>query len=153
MGKLVPKLVEMITEERIVRLRSQDKEGVLRELCEAIAQAPEITDKEDFYRAIVEREKILSTGIGLGVAVPHAKIASVKDFVMAIGVSDDAIDFDALDGKPVHILVLIGASDAQKDLYVRVLAKVAMMLKNPEVRDRILKAREPSEIMDILREH
>ena len=153
MGKLVPKLVEMITEERIVRLKSQDKEGVLRELCEAIAQAPEITDKEDFYRAIVEREKILSTGIGLGVAVPHAKIASVKDFVMAIGVSDDAIDFDALDGKPVHILVLIGASDAQKDLYVRVLAKVAMMLKNPEVRDRILKAREPSEIMDILREH
>jgi len=153
MGKLVPKLAEMITEERIVRLKSQDKEGVLRELCEAIAQAPEITDKEDFYRAIVEREKILSTGIGLGVAVPHAKIASVKDFVMAIGVSDDAIDFDALDGKPVHILVLIGASDAQKDLYVRVLAKVAMMLKNPEVRDRILKAREPSEIMDILREH
>ena len=153
MGKVVPKLAEMITEERIVRLRSQDKEGVLRELCEAIAQAPEITDKEDFYRAIVEREKILSTGIGLGVAVPHAKIASVKDFVMAIGVSDDAIDFDALDGKPVHILVLIGASDAQKDLYVRVLAKVAMMLKNPEVRDRILKAREPSEIMDILREH
>jgi fructose-specific phosphotransferase system IIA component len=153
MGRLVPKLAEMLTEERIIRLKSQDKEGVLRELCEVIARAPEITDKDDFYQAIVEREKILSTGIGLGVAVPHAKIASVKDFVMAVGVSDEPIDFDALDGKPVRIFVLIGSSDAQKDLYVRVLAKVAMMLKNSEVRDRMLKARQPSEIMDILREH
>jgi len=153
MGKVVPKLAEMITEDRIVRLKSQDKEGVLKELCEVIARSPEITDKDHFYQAIVEREKILSTGIGLGVAVPHAKIASVKDFIMAIGVSEEPIDFDALDGKPVHIVILIGASDAQKDLYVRVLAKVAMMLKNQEVREKILKAREPSDIMNILREH
>lgn len=153
MGKLVPKLSEMITEERIVTLKSTDKEGVLKELCEVIARSPEITDKDDFYQAIVEREKILSTGIGLGVAVPHAKIASVKDFIMAIGVSEEPIDFDALDGKPVHIVILIGASDAQKDLYVRVLAKVAMMLKNQEVREKILKAKQPSDIMNILREH
>jgi len=75
----------MIDESRIVDLDADNKEDALRELVEVIAKSPDITDKEDFLEAILEREKVISTGVGIEVALPHVKIAAVRDFVIAIG--------------------------------------------------------------------
>jgi len=143
----------LIAPERVIELRSHTKAEALEEMIEAIATAPEIISKEEFRRAIFEREKIMSTGIGLGIAVPHAKIDAVRDFVIAVGISREGIAFDSLDDKPVHLVVMIAASDAQKDQYVKVLAAVVLLLKNEEFRKKVLSASSPEEVYALLKEH
>ena len=139
----------MIDESRIIDLQADTKEGVLRELVDVIATSRLIEDKEQFLRAIFEREKIISTGVGIGVAVPHVKIPSVKDFVAAIGRSHKGVDFQALDDKPVHIVVMIGASDKQSGDFLKVLAKLVLRLKNKDFRRAIMLAKGPGEVREL----
>ncbi|MGB9692827.1 MAG: PTS sugar transporter subunit IIA, partial [Candidatus Sumerlaeaceae bacterium] len=87
---------KMIDESRIVDLKATTKEEALRELVDVLATSPLVTDKEELLKAIFEREKVISTGVGIEVALPHVKIPSVKDFVIAIGRSHKGIDFDSL---------------------------------------------------------
>ena len=131
-------LRDMLAEDRIIHLKNKNKFGALKELTEVIAASNRVTDADAFYEAIVEREKIVSTGIGYGLAIPHAKVACVSDFVVAIGISADGIEFDSFDKKPVHIIVMIGASEEQKDDYIKVLSKVTQILKEEENRKSIL---------------
>ena len=131
-------LSDMLVEGRIIRLKSKNKFGALKELTEVIASSDRVTDADAFYQAIVEREKIVSTGIGYGLAIPHAKVSCVSDFVIAVGVSSDGIEFDSFDKKPVHIIVMIGASEEQKDDYIKVLSKVTQILKEEENRAGIM---------------
>lgn len=146
------KLSEMITKDRIVDLKTKTKQDVLKELVDVIAASPDVTDKNDFYISIMKREKIMSTGIGIGLAVPHVKIDSVKDFVMAIGRKKDGIDFDSLDGKPVYLVIMIGANTEQRDDYLKVLAKISLLLKNPEFREKMINAASPDEIVELLKD-
>lgn len=145
------KLYEMLTKDRVVDLKGKNKQDVLQELVDVIATAPEVTDKNDFYISIMKREKIMSTGIGIGLAVPHVKIDSVKDFVMAVGRKKDGIDFDSLDGKSVHLVIMIGANTEQRDDYLKVLAKISVLLKNSEFREKIINAKGSEEIIELFR--
>jgi mannitol/fructose-specific phosphotransferase system IIA component (Ntr-type) len=143
-------LSDYISEDRIVSLDGGDKDTCLARMVEVLSQAPEIRDGDALLRAILERENILSTGIGFGIAVPHAKIPSVSSFVMALGISSAGVDYDSMDGKPVHIVVMIAGPDGQQDQYLRILAKVTLLLRNDEVRSTLQTAR-PSEIVQVFR--
>ena len=145
------KIAKMLAPERIIKIKSTNKKDALKELVEVISIAKEITDKNDFFKETLKREKILSTGIGLGIALPHVKIPSVKDFVMAIGTSKKGIEFDSLDNKPVYVVIMIGSSDKQKDIFLKVLARVTLLLKNKKLRDAIINAKDSSEIMELLK--
>ncbi len=142
--------LDLISPERVVWLSSDTKEGVLRELVDVLSTAPQVQDREALLKAILEREGIMSTGVGLGIAVPHAKIDSVSDFVVAIGISRQGVDFDALDDRPVHIVVMIAGPAGQQDRYIRILARVVLTLKDPKVRETILKAQTPQEVIQAL---
>jgi len=142
-------ICKMLDESRIIDLKSEDKEGALKELIDVISTSPLITDKEAFEKAIFEREKIISTGVGIGVAVPHVKIPEVKDFVMAVGRSFKGIDFQSIDDKLVHVIVMIGASDKQAGDFLKVLAKVVLKLKDREFRQAVMMARSPKEIKEL----
>lgn len=143
-------LSDLISPDRIVWLSSDTKEEVLRELVDVISRAPQIGDRDELLKAVLEREEIMSTGIGLGIAVPHAKIESVSDFVIAIGISRKGVEFDSLDNKPVHIVVMIAGPADQQDRYIRILAKVVLALKDPKVRETVLKAETPQEVLRAL---
>ncbi len=147
------KLSAMIDRNRIVDLRGTTKKEVLQELVEVVAAAPEVTDKDDFFLSVMKRERILSTGIGIGLAVPHVNIDSVKDFVMAIGRKREGVDFKSLDNKPVYLVVMIGANSSQQDGYLKVLAKICRLFKHPRFRDKIINASGPDEIMELLSDH
>jgi mannitol/fructose-specific phosphotransferase system IIA component (Ntr-type) len=108
-----------------------------------------ITDKEAFVTAIFEREKIISTGVGIGVAVPHVKIPQVKDFVAAIGRSTKGVEFQALDEKPVNIIVMIGASDKQAGEFLKVLAAIVLKLKDKDFRRAVMLARSSADIKEL----
>lgn len=145
-------LIELISPDRIVMLKSKTKEEALRELVGVISKSPHVRDKEEFLRAILEREEIMSTGIGLGIAVPHAKLDSVTDFVIAIGVSKEGIDFNSLDDKPAHIIVMIAGPNRQ-ETYLRILARVTLLLKNEKVRRSIIQAETPEKVIEIIRSY
>jgi fructose-specific phosphotransferase system IIA component len=145
------KISDLVTADRIVDLKGQTKKEALKELFRTIERAPEITDRQKFEDSILERENILTTGIGFEIAIPHVKIPSVSNFVMALGRNPSGIDFDSLDGKPVKIVVMIGSSDKQRDDFLKVLAKVVMLFKDEAFRRKILRAPGPEEVLDLLR--
>ena len=142
----------MVHADRIVWLETTEKEEFLRRLARVLGTAEEVTNVEEFEDAIIDRESIMSTGIGLGLAIPHAKIASVKDFVLAVGISRDGIDYGAIDDQEVHIVVMIATPERERDNYVRVLAKVVRILKSPEVRSGLVEAKDATGVEQVIRQ-
>ena len=127
-----------------------DKTAVLQHLAECTAQEPSITQSPAFIRAIFEREEVSSTGVGGGIAVPHAKLPFNLDFVISVGVSKSGIDYAAKDNAPVHIVVMIAAPESERTAYLRVLATIAAQLKRSEVLDGIRAATDGAGVIAAL---
>jgi mannitol/fructose-specific phosphotransferase system IIA component (Ntr-type) len=136
----------------VADLKSRSQAECLEEMVQLLAKSPHIKDIEAFREAILEREKIMSTGIGFGLAIPHAKTKGVTGFVLALGRSREGVDYDSLDGEPVHIVVMIAGPEGQQERYLRLLAHIMVVLKKEENRRRILAADDPEEIVDIFDE-
>ena len=94
----------------------------------------------------------MSTGIGLGIAIPHARSKYIKDIVIAVGISKEAIDFDSLDGKPVNYVIMIAANENQHKEYLQILAKVALVLKSKKKREKIMNSESIKDIYDIFKQ-
>ena len=135
-----------LTAERAIRLAATSKATALDELIDVVAAASEIHDKDALWRAIHDRESIMSTGIGVEIAVPHAKLVSVADFLIAVGISPGGIEWDAIDGAPVKIVVMIAGPDNRQEDYLRILARVVLLLRNPNNRRKLVETESPDEI-------
>jgi PTS system nitrogen regulatory IIA component len=135
---------------RTVDLRASTKREALVEICRVLEGCAHVADPAAFERAVLDREEAMSTGIGLGIAVPHAKIPSVKDFVLALGRSRAGIEFNSLDGRPVHLVVLIAGPEDRQARYLQVLAGVTLRLKREEVRKALLAAPAAKDMIPIL---
>lgn len=136
--------------DRIALISTTKKQVALEVLVDLLAKSPNVADREDLLEKIMEREKTLSTGVGQGLALPHAKISTVSDFVLAVGVSKTGIEFDSLDGKPAHIFVMIGCHESQAGQYMQMLSKLVRSLKEEPFRKTILNCNTPMEIYDVL---
>jgi len=121
-------------------------------MVDLLATSPLIENPEELHHAVVEREEILSTGIGLGIAVPHAKVPSVDDIVAGIAKTEVPIDYGSIDDEPVRIVVMIAAAPDQQDDYIRALATVTLFLKNNDVRAAIMAAETPQQIYGLIAE-
>ncbi len=142
---------DILKRDRIILLKKRDKKGILMELIDCLSAAPEITDREELARAIFRREELMSTGIGLGIAVPHVRLESVKGLVMAIGISHAGIiDYDSLDGAPVHIVCMIATGRYQHAQYLKTLAAISGRLKDQAFRDLLLAAPDTETIYRLL---
>ena len=148
----MPEVKTIIAAADIVDLEPRTKNEAIKELVDILARRPQVTNPEEFLKCILEREKVISTGIGIGLAMPHVKIPSVTDFVLAIGRSSRGIDFDALDGFPVHIVAMIGASEKQSGDFLKVLAKLVLKLKDKALRRKVLLTPDPEKVKEILLE-
>lgn len=140
---------KMIDDTRVVDLKATTKEEALKELVGVLSTSPDVLDHDELLHAIFEREKVISTGVGIEVALPHVKIPSVKNFVIAIGRSHKGIDFESLDEKPVYIVVMIGANDKQAGDFLKVLAKLVLKLKNRSFRKQVMFAKSPKRIKEL----
>ncbi len=137
-------LSRLLSSDRITWLDSATKEEALRDLVELICKSTDIPHTEQIHQAILERERLLSTGIGFNLAIPHAKLAGVKDFVVALGIHKKGLPFESLDEKPVHILVMIVGPNFHQEEYLKVLSRVTAFLK--EKRESILTSSTPDEV-------
>ncbi len=138
-----------LSADLVTDLESRTQVECIEEMIRLLAKSPCVKDVEGFRASILEREKIMSTGIGLGLAIPHAKTKAVTGFVLALGRSRDGVEYDSLDGEPVHIVVMIAGPEGQQERYLRLLAHIMVVLKKEENRRRILTAEDPQEIVDI----
>ena len=142
----------MFAPERVLmNLESSTKRDALVEIVKNLGTSDAVTDVEALKNAILEREEIMSTGVGLTIAVPHAKLASVKAFTLGLARSTKGIDYDSLDSQPVRIIVTIAAPHNDQNTYLRVLAAVMHILRNEQHRKSILAAGSPQEIIEIFK--
>lgn len=99
-------------------------------MVERLASSAQLDNVEEIHQAILERERLLSTGFGLGLAIPHAKLKAIREFAVGLGIHRDGLPFDSLDEKPVHVLVMILGPDSQQEEYLKVLSRVTAFLKD-----------------------
>lgn len=140
-----------LLDERIVAfLDVEDRNAAIRELIDLLDRAGKLHDAAAFQKAILEREKIVSTGIGMGVAIPHAKLDGYKDFFIAIGIAGKkGIEWNALDQEPVHLIFMIGGPSQEQTRYLHILSDLTSAIKDPERRKKILKATTPKQVLDL----
>ena len=133
-----------------LELTSTEKLDAIKELIEMLDTAGYLTDADAFLTSVLEREKVGSTGIGKGIAIPHSRTATVRDVVIAIGRSKEGIEFDSLDSRPVHIIFLIAAPIESGGLYLKALARLSRLLRYQEFRNELMGAETVDEIMKII---
>lgn len=144
------KVGDYLREERLLlNLKAQDKEESIREIAALLKDAKEIVDFETFVKDVFEREKLATTGIGHGIAIPHARTNAVKDFVVAFGRSEAGVEFNSVDSKPAKLIFLLGTPKA-KGLgdYLKLLARLTKLLKEESFRNLLVQATSPKEIID-----
>ena len=146
------KISNILTINRIKNVKSVKKDKVLAEVCEMLKDVPEVISLKTLLKAIKAREAIMSTGIGMGIAIPHAKVSSVTDFVMAVGRSEKGIDFQSLDGFPVHMIILIVASDTQGEEFLKILGKIGAFFNKPGNKEKFINAKTSEEIFNLFKD-
>jgi PTS system nitrogen regulatory IIA component len=143
-------LTDLLTPDRIrVPLLAGDKLGVLRELTQLLAERAG-TEPGPLLRAVLEREQVLSTGIGHGIAIPHAKVATVRDLMLVCGSSPQGVDFDALDGAPVKLFFLLVGPESAAGQHVKALSRIARLVRRESVREALTRAASPEAFNQVL---
>ncbi|MEW6079029.1 MAG: PTS sugar transporter subunit IIA [Thermodesulfobacteriota bacterium] len=139
------------TDRRFIRrIAAADKYAAIEELARTFQNSGVCTDIEKLIAAMKEREDIMPTGIGFGIAVPHARIPEVKKIVFAIGTSLQGIGFDAIDKKPAHLIILVAAGETQHMEYLRLLSKIMNLLKKENTKELLVSASSADQVIDIL---
>jgi len=146
-------LHQVLRPDRVHQLACGSKQWLLNALIDSVAELPEVTNRTELAREVFEREELMSTGIGFGIGVPHVRLASVTDLVMAVGVNSHALeDYASLDGSPVRIVCLLAARDDQHTKYLKTLAAISGLMKDEAVRNRLLDAPDEQTIFETLTE-
>ncbi len=134
----------------IMNLKASTKEAVLDEMIKKLESAGRLDSAEQFKEAILKRESQSTTGIGEGIAIPHAKTAAVKVPALCFGKSDDGVDFESLDGMPAHLLFMIAASEGANQTHLETLSKLSSFLMDTNFRKRLLEAKTADELLSII---
>jgi PTS system nitrogen regulatory IIA component len=143
-------LTELLTPDRIrVPIVAADKAGALRELTQLLADRAGVP-VQPLLAAVLEREQVLSTGIGHGIAIPHAKSPLVKGLLLVSGSSPTGVPFDALDGEPVRLFFLLIGPDDAAGQHVKALSRIARLVRRESVREHLLAAATPEAFHQVL---
>lgn len=146
-------LSELLTPERVrVPLRGVSKEALLEELVGVLSESGAVRDGDDVLRAVRDRERVLSTGVGSGVAIPHGKSEAVPGLAMAAGLTAEPVEFDALDGDPVRLLFLLVGPDSAAGEHVKALSRISRLVRREAFRERLAAASSPEEFVAIVAE-
>lgn len=131
-------------------LQGQTKAEIIKELVTLTAQSSLVRDREELLAAVYDREKLVTTGVGYGVAFPHAKTRAMKGIVIVFGRSEVGVDFEAMDKKPVHLFFMIAAPEDAIGAHLNVMARLSYIMKSEKNRERLMRAKTAGEVMLIL---
>lgn len=144
-------LKKAITQETIcLHLKGNTKPEIIEELVDLLVSAGKIRDRKSAIKAILEREKKMSTGMQNGIAIPHGKTDTLEGLVAALGVKKDGVDFQSLDGQPSRIFVITLSPVNRTGPHIQFMAEISRLLNTPEIRERVLNAQNEDEIAHLL---
>jgi PTS system nitrogen regulatory IIA component len=145
------KLSELTDEDYILpELKAKDKKGVLEELVDALVRREPSIDKKTLVKVLLERERLGSTGIGDGVAIPHGKFHGITQPIISFGRSRKGLDFESMDGEPVFLFFLLVAPENSASIHLKALAKIAKILKNSAFRKILMEAPSKKELFQAI---
>ncbi|NOY46231.1 MAG: PTS sugar transporter subunit IIA [Deltaproteobacteria bacterium] len=144
-------LLEFLPRERILpHLKARDKEGVLAELVEVLVAEHKVRDGRQAVQVLLDRERLGSTGIGEGIAIPHGKLRDLDELVAVFGRSPEGVEFDSMDGAPVHLFFLLMAPENSASTHLKALARISRLLKDRSFREELLQAGSQEELYEII---
>jgi mannitol/fructose-specific phosphotransferase system IIA component (Ntr-type) len=147
------RLSELLNEQSIrLSLLARDKESCIKELVSLLESAHNVNTKGEILSKVLQRESMMSTGIGNGVAIPHGKTRLLDHLVAACGVSPSGIDFDTMDGDPATLFILLVSPESLRSPHVKALANISRLLKEESVRAALKVAPSPRDFLTALRE-
>ncbi|MCB0714078.1 MAG: PTS sugar transporter subunit IIA [Ignavibacteriae bacterium] len=135
-----------------IDLEAGTKEEVLEKMIVMLGKSPKNLDAAQVRRAVLDREAMATTGIGEGVAIPHAKTGAVSDIMAALAILRDPVDFRALDDQPVRIVFLLVGLDSRVGTYLKLLSRIRRLITSASFRKRLLQATTPVEVIQTFRE-
>ncbi|MCK5542804.1 MAG: PTS sugar transporter subunit IIA [Desulfobacterales bacterium] len=146
------KILDFLSTERIIpNMKSRDKKGVIDELAQAVANTTS-AENADVAKVLLEREQLGSTGIGDGIAIPHGRLSSIDSIIMGFGSSEQGIEYDAIDDKPVNIFFLLLTPENSTGGHLKVLAQISKLLKNKQFKTNLSNAKSTQEVLEIIQE-
>jgi fructose-specific phosphotransferase system IIA component len=147
------KIVEILHEQVVrTQLPGTSKTEIINAMIDLAATQERVLDKEKMREAIFEREKIMSTGVGSGFAIPHGKTDAVSDIVASFAITAEPIDYQALDDQPVRIVFLLVGRDNMVGPHIKLLSRISRLMNREEFRKRLLNAKSPAEVLEIFRQ-
>lgn len=147
------KVYELLEDKYILtEFKSLNKTDVINELIDLHNEDSRVIHLEEVRNCVLDREKIMSTGVGKGFAIPHGKTNSVNDILAAFGKSSKPIEYDALDGQPVQLVFLMVGKDNLVSKHIKLLSRISRLMNNDEFRQKLLEAKTKEEIKKIFEE-
>lgn len=147
------KISDILTENLVViGLEGDSKDEIINSMIDIVSASPKVLDKDKVREAILEREKIMSTGVGNGFAIPHGKTEAVSDIVAAFAVTANPIDYHSLDEKPVRLVFLLVGKDNMVGPHIKLLSRISRLMNKEEFRKRLLELKSSKEVLDMFKE-
>jgi fructose-specific phosphotransferase system IIA component len=147
------KLSDYLSEDVVIAdIQSTTKEGVINEMLDLFKNDKRVVDLAKVKESVLEREKIMSTGVGKNFAIPHGKTDAVTDIICAFGRSAKPIEYQSLDDQPVYLVFLLVGKDNLVSIHIKLLSRISRMMTKDEFRDKLMKAQTKQEILEIFRE-
>ncbi len=142
-----------ILDESLVKtnLPGKTKDEIISEMVDLVGTSKKVLDKEKVKEAIFEREKIMSTGVGNGFAIPHGKTDAVSDIVAAFAITAEPIDYQSLDEQPVRLVFLLVGKDSMVGPHIKLLSRISRLMNKEEFRKKLLTAASSKEVLEIFR--
>jgi nitrogen PTS system EIIA component len=148
----MPLINQLLNEDNIIIIDDSNHKDVIEKLLSLVKKSSNITDFDVFKEAIWEREKIVSTGIGLGLAIPHARKDVIKDFIASAVLIKSDVEWKSIDDKPVRFAILVASPQNTHKEYLQLLAQTVLLWKDDSKRKRILEAKSSGEIAKFLKD-
>lgn len=146
-------LTDILLEDHIILpLASLDRDGSIKELVNLLAEKGQITDAGQAYQAVLEREKIMTTGVGNGIGIPHCKHSSCPNFAVALGIQSKGINFESIDKKKVKIIFLLVGPENNPGMHIKLLSRISRLMSNDELRTSLLKSKTAKKILELINE-
>lgn len=146
------KIFKYLSPDLVLFSDAKTREEALSVLVDKLTHTGRLINRDAFYKAILDREQIVSTGIGMGVAIPHAKLAEYNDFFIAIGILNKGVEWRSLDGSLVRVIFMIGGPDDKQTEYLQILSALTLALKDEERRKKMLTLNSSDAIIELFRE-
>lgn len=147
------RLTDVLKKELIkIPLSGKDRDACIQELIDKLVETGLIKNQKTIFQAVIDREKIMTTGVGNGIAIPHCKHSESSEFAVCLGIQPGGVDFDSIDKKQVKIIFLLVGPETNPGLHIKLLSRISRLMSNEDLRSNLLSSKNDEEALQLIEE-